>query len=727
MEQVIYRHDFCIKLSKLIEMKMKLNLLTTKKVFGRLVTLVLFAISFGAFAQGPPKPAACNVGNGDGFQDLGKIQAILYNCTDLDKASRSIPVSFEDNGKNYTDVKFYFSVPTDFDLNSPSAANEVAGQKVAGRWIANKTLSPGFHYLLASANDNGTKVKSCTWVEVIDISTAPVVDYSICDPTKVEITLKDDPKNSHEKYVIDWGGTGNKETILKSNITLPHTISRPNTGAEVSVTGWYIRSGNELCNSIPSKINPSVANVPYMDHLELTGQGEGALIKFKNFTAGTKYKLEFSQDGGGGGFNWNVSGDISDGSANIAGLDKTKKYCFRIGATDKCGKVSYSPILCSSNLSATQNGSQSVKLAWNRPSEPSTVPIRITMNKTILNCTTGSCTNRPYINVLDVSMLDNGLNCANTYSYQLTYVFKNSEGKDITVISDMVEVDPKGGSVSIKPLDLVTVGFMANDEETIRIVVGRSDGELYNFYRSNAYANDFFSIGSVLDNQIDDISIDPNSNGYCYKYEFEDVCGILSEPSPEFCTVFLSGNASALNWTPYTFPASVVSNSSDVEYTVEFFDNNVKTWVPRFNTKDTSQGIFDIILNSKESQVKFRVQAKQYVTGTVSPGQFIFSYSNTVVINVPPNVFLPSAFTPNGDGTNDRFEVFQKFIKTSTFVVYDRWGAILFETDNPLIQWDGMDNRGTSPVPAGNYAFRIQGESDAGEKFSKTGTITLIR
>lgn len=465
-----------------------------------------------------------------------------------------------------------------------------------------------------------------------------------------------------------------------------------------------------------------------IDYLELTGEGDGVLLKFKNFTAGTKYQVEMAEDTGGGS-NWATAGEATDGSTNIVGLDKNKKYCFRLAGIDDCGKSSYSPIVCTSNLSGTQGGSQSITLTWNKPTEPKMAPsTKIIMEKEIVGCTTGNCKNRPYVTVLDTSLEEVGLDCQKIYAYQLTYTFKNDDGQDIIIKSDKVEVNPKSGSVSIAPRDLVTVGFMPNDEETVRIVVKRFDAGNYNFFRASAPSTHYVSIGNVPSNSIDDISMDPNSNAYCYKYEFEDQCGILSERSPEFCTVFLSGNSSFLNWTPYTFPQSVISNSSEVEYTVEFYDTNVNTWVPRFNTKHTSQGIFDIILNSKESQVKFRVHAKQFVTGTVSVGQFINnSYSNTVVINVPPNVFLPSAFTPNNDGINDVFTVYQKFIKEGSIVIYDRWGSILFETDDLSVSWDGTAQSGGNIVPSGNYAFRIKGISVAGETFSKTGYITLLR
>ena len=52
--------------------------------------------------------------------------------------------------------------------------------------------------------------------------------------------------------------------------------------------------------------------------------------------------------------------------------------------------------------------------------------------------------------------------------------------------------------------------------------------------------------------------------------------------------------------------------------------------------------------------------------------------------------FIPNAFTPNGDGLNDFFQV-SALYKNITFkmVVYDRWGQLVFQSDNIDKGWDG--------------------------------------
>ena len=61
----------------------------------------------------------------------------------------------------------------------------------------------------------------------------------------------------------------------------------------------------------------------------------------------------------------------------------------------------------------------------------------------------------------------------------------------------------------------------------------------------------------------------------------------------------------------------------------------------------------------------------------------------TVDINCG-QVFVPQAFSPNGDGQNDLLYARGDCIKTLQFEVFDRWGNKVFETDSPTIGWDGI-------------------------------------
>jgi gliding motility-associated-like protein len=92
---------------------------------------------------------------------------------------------------------------------------------------------------------------------------------------------------------------------------------------------------------------------------------------------------------------------------------------------------------------------------------------------------------------------------------------------------------------------------------------------------------------------------------------------------------------------------------------------------------------------------------------------------------VDPLFDITTAFTPNGDGNND-FAVVRGFgIKTILFRIYNRWGQIVFETNQRKIGWDGKYKGVLQPMDA--YAYTLSIENSDGKKFSKSGNITLIR
>ena len=93
------------------------------------------------------------------------------------------------------------------------------------------------------------------------------------------------------------------------------------------------------------------------------------------------------------------------------------------------------------------------------------------------------------------------------------------------------------------------------------------------------------------------------------------------------------------------------------------------------------------------------------------------------------NVYIPSGFTPNGDGRNEIFfpSTDQEFIEYG-FWIYDRWGALLFKTNQPNIGWDGrIDGKMSQP---GTYVWKISYVSsyqEFGVRVEKTGEFNLLR
>ncbi len=89
------------------------------------------------------------------------------------------------------------------------------------------------------------------------------------------------------------------------------------------------------------------------------------------------------------------------------------------------------------------------------------------------------------------------------------------------------------------------------------------------------------------------------------------------------------------------------------------------------------------------------------------------------------DVYLPNAFTPNGDGVNDVFIVRSNFIEEMDFVIYNRWGQEIFKTSDIDQGWDGTFN-GVA-LPPDSYAYYIRALCVNAEEYRKTGNVTLIR
>jgi gliding motility-associated-like protein len=91
-----------------------------------------------------------------------------------------------------------------------------------------------------------------------------------------------------------------------------------------------------------------------------------------------------------------------------------------------------------------------------------------------------------------------------------------------------------------------------------------------------------------------------------------------------------------------------------------------------------------------------------------------------------PGVYLPSAFTPNGDGKNDIIKPYLVRMKDlKKFVIYNRFGNIVFSTNQEGMGWNGMYQG--RYLDNGVYVWIIEYTTIDGELKMEKGTITLIR
>ncbi|MBK6384693.1 MAG: gliding motility-associated C-terminal domain-containing protein [Chitinophagaceae bacterium] len=98
----------------------------------------------------------------------------------------------------------------------------------------------------------------------------------------------------------------------------------------------------------------------------------------------------------------------------------------------------------------------------------------------------------------------------------------------------------------------------------------------------------------------------------------------------------------------------------------------------------------------------------------------------TVRVYKGPDIYVPTGFTPNGDGKNDKFTPFPVGIKSyKYFRVFNRWGQLIFSTTKLHDGWDGK--LGGREQPSGAYVWMIEGVTKDDRIITKKGTVALIR
>lgn len=108
------------------------------------------------------------------------------------------------------------------------------------------------------------------------------------------------------------------------------------------------------------------------------------------------------------------------------------------------------------------------------------------------------------------------------------------------------------------------------------------------------------------------------------------------------------------------------------------------------------------------------------------------SASASIQVRPVVTLYVPNAFSPNGDGINDKFYLTGRNIDPGFFqmFIYDRWGKLIFSSNDMNFSWDGKVMGSNIVAPAGVYTWIIEySELDNSTNYlhNKTGIVTLIK
>lgn len=150
--------------------------------------------------------------------------------------------------------------------------------------------------------------------------------------------------------------------------------------------------------------------------------------------------------------------------------------------------------------------------------------------------------------------------------------------------------------------------------------------------------------------------------------------------------------------------------------------NNVDKWDWLFKEKNRADGTSEEV-NPEYTFIEPGIkEVRLTVSNEFGCWDTITKY---IVVEAGINIFVPTGFTPNGDGFNNVFIPTYEGIASAEFLIFDRWGEIMFRTLSLTEGWDGRYKG--KPVPDGVFVYIIKAVGKDGNNYLVNGTITVLR
>jgi len=208
------------------------------------------------------------------------------------------------------------------------------------------------------------------------------------------------------------------------------------------------------------------------------------------------------------------------------------------------------------------------------------------------------------------------------------------------------------------------------------------------------------------------ILIDTNTIN-CFKLKPADTCAAKLE-SNVLCTAFIKAtndiDKNLVAVTPYLMPSSV---------TKQIILRNNLIWKSPSRTELVAEDFEPVC--GQQTCYRLQIDTKQ---GTVLSNISCIS-PPLALCNQLGYVYIPDAFSPNGDGFNDTFVLKGDITQDFELLIFDKWGRNIFQSKSYANSWNGSENG--KVLPPDNYFYHLKMKDKAGLIFEKYGVVALLR
>jgi gliding motility-associated-like protein len=437
--------------------------------------------------------------------------------------------------------------------------------------------------------------------------------------------------------------------------------------------------------------------------------------------------------------------DNGGGSGLINGLD----YCYMVVTIFVDGAESYAseevcaslkkdlPIITNAGNDSANLNMGYARIAWSKPTELDTVQIPGPYYYELKRADGLDGQDFQFLESFaglnDTTYIDQSINLNTSqgaYNYQLdffseTFGYIGSSQQATTIYLEIYETDQR-----------LELSWQLNVPWT---------NERYSIYRKLPDVSGFEFIAKTTEQYYTDSNL-VNLKEYCYyimsvgsygtpglinpilNYS-QIACGIPIDnipPCPPGLNVY-TDCADFENLLRWSNPALIDSCDDDIEYYNVYYS-------PNEDSDFSIIALIDQIVGADSIDfIQFDTVLGCYgVTAIDSLGNES-EFSNIVCTPGCTGYMLPNVFTPNGDQRNDFFTPFPETVNSAESIdikIFNRWGELMFETTDPMINWDGKNQQNNKDCPDGTYFYVCEvNEKTLTGLTQRTlqGSITILR
>ena len=226
------------------------------------------------------------------------------------------------------------------------------------------------------------------------------------------------------------------------------------------------------------------------------------------------------------------------------------------------------------------------------------------------------------------------------------------------------------------------------------------------------------------DTSYQDKAVDVQQYAYEYVVQLVDACGGVGEVSNKAKSILLQmqigkndklSEDALLSWSAYQKWYSGVDR-----YELYFMNDSLGTKELIATRKEGDT------LWAKHAYVSLNQDQYCYeILAYKQDSNWVQSLSNRVCMETLPRLFAPNAFTCNNDNLNDGFLVQGIFVKQFELQIFNRWGVLVFESNDMYAPWDGKYNGVDAPSDV--YVYIATGYGRNGKFKTIKGNVTLLR